>query len=126
MRQYLTNTLKCDTSSDGMKEKIKHWLGCFEKFQKKYIIMPIKSYNSYFPEEIRYTSVRSPPVFIIQENETRCYFNATIQILYSNVLFRKLMLNIYCFTMIICLNNNIHYFYHYQKIMIMKELQKLW
>ena len=30
IRQYLPNILKCDTSSDDMKEKIDHWLDSFE------------------------------------------------------------------------------------------------
>ena len=39
-RQYLTNILECDTSSNDTKEKIEHWLDSFQKFHKKYIIMP--------------------------------------------------------------------------------------
>ena len=45
MRQYLTNILKCDTSSDFTKEKIDQWLDSFKKLQKKYIITPKESYN---------------------------------------------------------------------------------
>ena len=40
MRQYLTNIIKWDTSSDDMKEKIDHWLDFFNFFHKKYIITP--------------------------------------------------------------------------------------
>ena len=43
MRQYFSNILKCDTSSDDMKKRIDHWLDYFEKFHKHYIIMPTKS-----------------------------------------------------------------------------------
>ena len=46
MRQYLTNILKYDTSSDDMKEKIYHWLYSCEIFHKKYIIMPKESYTT--------------------------------------------------------------------------------
>ena len=35
MRQYLTNILKCDASSDDKKENMGHWLDSFEKFHKK-------------------------------------------------------------------------------------------
>ena len=64
-----------------MKEKIDHWLNSFGTFHQQYIIMPTESYNYSVPEESRYTAVRTPPGFINQENETRCYFNATIQLL---------------------------------------------
>ena len=40
MRDYLTHVFKNDTSSGDMDEKVDHWLGSFEKFHKKYIIMP--------------------------------------------------------------------------------------
>ena len=79
MRQYLTNIIKYDTTSDYTKEKIDHLLDSFVKFHKKYIItsIDIESYNASFPEE----SSSPPPGFINQENETIRYFNATIQLL---------------------------------------------
>ena len=44
MRQYFTNILKCNTSSDDMKENMDHWLDYFEKFYKN--DMPTESYTS--------------------------------------------------------------------------------
>ena len=35
-----TQVLKNDTSSGDMDEMVNHWLDSFEKFHKKYIIMP--------------------------------------------------------------------------------------
>ena len=87
-----------------MKENVDHWLDYFEKSYKKYIIMPLESLNSYFLEENWYINVRSPPGFINQENETIYYFNATIQLLYCNVLFRELIPNIDCYTTMISLD----------------------
>ena len=50
MRQYLIHILKCDTSSDDINTKIDRRLDSFERFHKKYIIMPTESYNSSLPE----------------------------------------------------------------------------
>ena len=87
--------------------------------------MPIESYCSSFPEESIYITVRSPPGFIHQENEPGWYFNATIQLLYSNVLVIILILNIDCYTMMNSLDkNNKDFSRNYQKIMIVKEIQK--
>ena len=84
MRQYLTNILKCDTSSDFTKEKIDQWLDSFKKLQKKYIITPKESYNYSFHEESRFILVRSPPCFMDQENETIFQFNhSTVILKYS-------------------------------------------
>ena len=88
MKDYWTRILKNYTSSGDMDEKVHHWFDFFEKFHKKYIIMPSLSLNSLFNEEILFVTVRSPPGFIIRENETRFYLNAVFQLLYFNVIFR--------------------------------------
>ena len=41
MNHYMANILKIGTSSGDMNDKVDHWLDFFEKFHKKYIIMPI-------------------------------------------------------------------------------------
>ena len=61
--------------------KIDYWLDSFENFHQQYIIMPKEPYNFSVPEESIYIAVITPPGFINQENETRCYFNATIQLI---------------------------------------------
>ena len=94
MRKYLTNILRCDTSSDNMKEKIDLWLYSFEKFHKTFIIIPTELYNNSFTKESRYITIISLPGFVSQENERIYYFNSTIELLYWNVLFQQLILNI--------------------------------
>ena len=79
---------------------VDHWLDSFEKFHKKYIIMPSISLNYLFLEESLLVTVQSNPGFINQGNKTRWYLNATLQILYFNVIFRLLILNIDCYTML--------------------------
>ena len=79
MRKYMSNILKRDAPSGDMKENIDHWLDSFENFHQKYIIMKTEPYNYSVPEESICIAVRTPSGFINQENETRCYFNATIQ-----------------------------------------------
>ena len=61
-----------------MNERVYHWLDYFEKFDKKYINMPSLLLNYSFLEESFFVTVRSPPGLINQENETRCYLNATL------------------------------------------------
>ena len=86
--------------------------------------MPTESHNSSVPEESRYIEFITPLGFINQENETGCHFNSTNQLLYYNVLFRQLILNINCDTIMTCLDkSNKTFAYHYQKITTIKELQ---
>ena len=104
MKQYSAQILKSDNSSGDMNEKVDHWLYYFVKFHKKYIIMPSESLYYSLLEESLFITVQSPPGFINLENETRCYLNATIQMLYVNVIFRQLILIIDCYTMMIGLD----------------------
>ena len=125
MKYYLTHVLNNYTSCGDMNEKIDDWLDYYEKFHKKYIIMPSLLLYSLFLEESLFVTVKSPPGFINRENETRFYLNATLQLFYFNVLFRLLVLNIECYTMLNVQGGGSQHFVHnYQNIMIMKELQK--
>ena len=54
-----------------MKQKIDHWLDSFAKFHQQYIIVTTEYSNVSVPEESIY-------IALVQENETRCYFNVTI------------------------------------------------
>ena len=61
--------IKIDTSSGDMNEKVDHWLDFFEKFHKKYIIMPSESLSYPFLEESLFITVLSSPGF--NNRETR-------------------------------------------------------
>ena len=124
IKDYWTHVLKNDTWSGDMDEMVDHWLDSFEKFHKKYIIMPSLSLNLLLIEESLFVTVWSPPGFINPENETRCYLNSMFQLLYFNVLFRELVFKIDCYTMLNGLKKESQDFVHHLKnIMIIKELQ---
>ena len=61
--------------------------------------MPSISLNSLFIEEILFFIFQLPQVSLIEQNKTRCYLNATLQLIHFNVLFRKLVLNINFYSM---------------------------
>ena len=94
MKHFLTHILRCDTPSRNMNKKVDHWLD-------PYIIMPAQSLISSFLEESLFVTVQSSPGFINQNNVTRCCLNATLQLLYFNVIFRQLILNIDYYIMMI-------------------------
>ena len=89
MKVYLSHVLKNDTSGGDMDEKVDHWFYSFEKFHKKYILMPSLSLKTLFIEESLSVTVWSTLVFIGQENETWCYLNAMFKILYFKVFFEN-------------------------------------
>ena len=82
-----------------MDELVDHCLVSFEKFHNQYIIMHSLSFDPLLFEEIPFVTIQSPPGFVNQENETRCYLNSTFQHLYYNILFWELVFKINCYTM---------------------------
>ena len=116
MKQYSTHILKSDTSSGAINEKVDRWLDSFEKLHKKYIIMPSESLNSSFLGDSFFVTVKSSTGFINRENETRFYLNATIQLLYFNVIFRQLILNVDCYTMMIGIGKKVNTLFIITKI----------
>ena len=64
----------------------------------------------------------TPPSFINKKNQTLRYFNANIKILYCNIIFRLLILNIDCNNMMNFLDRkNDKFASHYQNILAVKE-----
>ena len=108
-----------------MDELVYHCLVSFEKFHKQYTIIPSLSFDPLLIEESSFVTVLSPPGFVNQENEARCYLNSTFQHLYFNVLFRELVFKINFYTMRNGLKRESQHFVHnFQNIMILRELQK--
>ena len=121
VKDYWARVLKNDTTIYEMDELVDQCLLSFEKFHKQYIIMPSLSLEPLLIEENPFVTVRSPPGFVNQENETRCYLNSTFQHLYFNVLFRELVFKINCYTMLNGLKRESQHFVHiFQNIMILR------
>ena len=66
-----------------------------------------------------------PSGFNNNNNETRCYFNTTIQMLYFNIMFRRLILNVVRKNMINSLDINNNQFAPHYIFFCLKELQDI-
>ena len=67
IKYYWTHVFKNNTSSGNMDEMVDHWMDFFEKFHKKYIIMPSLLLNSLLIEESFSSQFDHPPVSLIQK-----------------------------------------------------------
>ena len=67
VKYYWTCVLINDTTSDDMDELVDNCLVSFEKFHKKYIIMPSLSFNPLLIEESLFVTVWSPPGSLIKK-----------------------------------------------------------
>ena len=60
------------------------------------------------------------------QDESRCYVNSTFQVLFFNISFRTLIMNIYCDIMLTNLDNSLDdYNGHIQNIMILQVIQQI-
>ena len=68
----------------------------------------------------------TPTGFRNDQDESRCYVNSTFQVLFFNIFFRALIMNIDCDMMLRNLDNSLDdYNSHIQKIMILQVIQKM-
>ena len=68
----------------------------------------MQCYNEYIsniPEEPRYISSMKPNGFINGQDESRCYVNLSLQVIFFNTFFRQLFMNIDCETIIEHMDN---------------------
>ena len=94
-------------------------------FNNKHIIQCYNKTISNVPEERRYIPSMTPTGFINGQYESRCYVNSSFQLLYFNVFFRQLIMNIDCEKIIESLDNSKDYYRGYiQKIMILQVIQQ--
>ena len=60
------------------------------------------------------------------QDESRCYVNSKFQVLFFNIFFRTLIINIDCGIMLTNLDNSIYYHNgHIQKIMVLQVIQQI-
>ena len=68
----------------------------------------------------------TPTGFRNDQDESRCHVNSTFQVLFFNIFFRTLIMNIDCDMMLTNLDNSLDYYNsHTQKIMILQVIQKM-
>ena len=71
-----------DSKSNDTKKKLDHWFDSFEKIHLQYIIQSTETGNYIIRKESRFiTGILSGGFNNNNNKNTRCYFNATIQML---------------------------------------------
>ena len=78
------------------------------------------------PEETRYVSSMTPTGFINGQDESRCYVNSLFQVVFFDIFFSPLIMNIDCEKIIEHMDNIKDYYRGYiQKIMIPQAIQHI-
>ena len=75
--------LSIDIDEAYLEKKIKQFINDISDFNKKRIIQCYIETISNILEESRYISSMTPTGFINGQDESRCYFNSSFQVLFS-------------------------------------------
>ena len=109
-----------------LENRTTQWINDISLFNNKHIMQCYNITQSTIPEESCYISCLTPTGFINGKDESGCYVNSSFQVLFFNIYFRQLIMNIDCEKMI----NNFddsgeHFRSYFEKIVILRVVQKI-
>ena len=96
LRKYLSGILSIDNDDADLENKTNQLINNISDFNNKHIIQFNKKPISNIPEETRYISSITPIGFMNGQDESKCYVNSSFQVLFFNIFFRTLIMNIEC------------------------------
>ena len=95
-------------------------------FNNTHIIKSNLQPVSNIPEEERFISSMTPIGFRNGQDESRCYVNSSFQVLFFNIFFRTLIMNIDCERLLTNLDNSTDdYNGNLQKIVVLRVIQQI-
>ena len=98
-RKYLNGITRIESTLADLEKKVDEFINHKIDFNTAHIIKSDIQQIMKIPEKARFISSMTPTSFRNNQDESRCYVNSTFQVLFFNVLFRSLIMNIDCDTM---------------------------
>ena len=124
LRKYLSGVLSIDNDEADLGKKTNKFINDISDFNNKHIIQCNNKPLSNIPEEPRYISSMTPIGFMNGQDKSICYDNSSLQLLFFDIFFRTLIMNIYCEKFIENLDNSTNDYNGYvQKIIILQVIQ---
>ena len=94
LRKYLSGILSIENDEADLGRKTNQSINDKNDFNNKHIIKCNILHISNIPEEPRFISPMTLIGFRNAQYESRCYVNSSFQVLFFNIFFRKLIVNI--------------------------------
>ena len=92
----MSGILSIDIDEADLEEKTNQLINDISDFNNKHIMQCYNENISNIPEETSYISSMTPIGFINGQYESIFYVNLSIQVLFFNIFFRQLIMNIDC------------------------------
>ena len=93
--KYLSGILSIDIDEADIENK-NQFINDIRGFNNKHILQCNNKTISNIPEEWCYISSMTPTAFMNDQDESRCYANSSFQVLFLNIFFRQVIMNIDC------------------------------
>ena len=109
-----------------LEKRTNQFIDDIHNFHNKHIIQCYSETKPTLPEDPHYISSMTPTGFINGQYELRFYVNSLFQVIFFNIFFRQLIMNIDCEKIIENLDNSEdNYRAYIQKIMILQVIQQI-
>ena len=92
----MSRILSIDNDEADLENKTNRFINYITGFNNEHIIQCNNKPLSNINEEPRYISSMTPTGFMNGQDESRCYVNSLFQVLFFNIFFRTLIMNIDC------------------------------
>ena len=126
LRKHLSGILSIDIDESDLEKKKNQFINDISDYNNKHIIQCYNKNVSNIPEETCYISSITPTGFINGQDESRCYVNSSFQVLFFNIYFIKLIMNIDCGYLMKSLDNREDDYRGYiQTFMILQVIQHI-
>ena len=126
MRKYFYGITLIKSTQADREKNVDEFINDKIDFNTTHIIKSNIQPVTNVPEETRFISSMTLTGFKNDQDESRCYVNSKFQVLFFNIFFRTLIINIDCDRMLTNLDNSIYYYNgHIQKIMVLQVIQQI-
>ena len=96
LRKYLSGILSIDNDEADLENKTNQFINDVSDFNNRHIIQCNNKPISNIPEETHYISSMTPIGFMNGQDESICNVNLSFQVIFFNIFFRTIIMNIDC------------------------------
>ena len=107
MEKYLNGITLIESTQADLEKKADEFINHKVDFNITHIIKSDIQQLTNVPEEARFISSMTPTGFRNDQDESRCYVNSTFQVLFFNIFYRTLIMNIDCDIMLTNIDNSL-------------------
>ena len=92
----MSGILSIEIDAADIEKKTNQFINDIRYFDNKHIVKCYNKPTCNIPEEPRYIPSMKPTGFMNSQDQLRCYVNLSFQLIFFNIFFRQVIMNIDC------------------------------